>query len=40
MNCTLCNEPIDQYDLNMGDALIVDECCWHIECYEEYAEVD
>lgn len=38
MNCALCNEPIDQYDLEMGDVQELDETFWHTECFEEYAD--
>lgn len=40
MNCALCNEPIDQYDLEIGDVCELDEDFWHSECLEEYADDD
>ena len=39
MKCALCNEPVDQYDLDIGEVLVLDEDCWHVECFEEYTEV-
>ncbi len=36
MKCTLCNEHIEDIDLQFGDAVEVDEEYWHAECYAEY----
>ena len=37
--CTLCNEHIEDVDFQFGDAVEVDEECWHVECYAEYFDV-
>lgn len=36
MHCTLCNEWIEQTELEFGDAFVVDEEYWHKECFQEY----
>jgi hypothetical protein len=38
MQCTLCNEHIDEKDFEFGEAVEVDGEFWHAECYEEYFE--
>jgi hypothetical protein len=40
MNCALCNEPIDQYDMDFGDVKELDDTFWHLECLEEYSDDD
>ncbi len=39
MQCTLCNEHIDEVELQFGEAIKIDEECWHAECYAEYFDV-
>lgn len=34
--CTLCNEHIDDNELEFGDALEIEGEFWHSECYQEY----
>lgn len=34
--CTLCNEYIEEVELEFGDALEIDGEYWHGECYAEY----
>ena len=37
MQCTLCNEYIQDIEFEFGDAVMLeDDECWHIECYYEY----
>lgn len=38
MQCTLCNEPIEDVELHFGDARLVNGEYWHLECYAEYFE--
>ena len=42
MQCTLCNEYIEEIEFEFGDAVKIEEEtveeCWHIECYYEYFE--
>ena len=38
MNCALCNEPIDLYDIDVGAVHEIDGSYWHPECIEEYFE--
>ena len=39
MRCALCNEHIEAVELQFGDAIEVDDECWHIECYAEYFDL-
>lgn len=36
MQCTLCNEHIDEVELELNEAFEVDDEFWHAECYAEY----
>ena len=36
MQCTLCNEHIEEEELAFGEATEVDGEYWHSECYLEY----
>lgn len=36
MQCTLCNEHIDEVQLQFGDAIEIEGEYWHAECYAEY----
>ena len=36
MQCTLCNETIEPFQLEFDDAFKVDGEYWHVECYAEY----
>ena len=36
MQCTLCNEEIEQITMDFGDAFKVDDEYWHAECFAEY----
>lgn len=36
MQCTLCNEYIEDVDLQFGDAIEVEGEYWHAECFAEY----
>ena len=36
MSCALCNEPIEDVEIQLGDVRIVDGEYWHAECYAEY----
>ena len=36
MQCALCNEHVDEVELQFGDVIEVDNEYWHIECYAEY----
>jgi len=38
VHCTLCNEPIEEVELQFGDVVEVDGEYWHVECYAEYFE--
>ena len=38
MQCTLCNEHINDNDMSFGDAIEVEGEYWHTDCYEEYHE--
>lgn len=38
MQCTLCNEPIEDVELQFGDFRLVDGEYWHLDCYAEYFE--
>ena len=39
MQCTLCNEPIEEVEITFGEVTIEDGEYWHNECYAEYFEV-
>jgi hypothetical protein len=39
MQCTLCNEHIEDIELEFGDAVEVDDEYWHAECYAEYFDL-
>lgn len=34
--CTLCNEAIEETDIQFGEIQIVDGEYWHLDCYAEY----
>ena len=36
MRCTLCNEQIEDVDLQNGDVVEVNGEYWHPECFSEY----
>ena len=36
MQCTLCNEHIEEIEFEFGDAVTRDEEHWHAECYADY----
>ncbi len=36
MQCTLCNEHIDDIEFELDDAFEVEGEYWHAECYAEY----
>ncbi|HOZ45666.1 MAG TPA: hypothetical protein PLO37_08800 [Candidatus Hydrogenedentes bacterium] len=36
MRCALCNEHIENVELEFGDAIEVEGEYWHVECYAEY----
>lgn len=38
MNCCLCNEQIEDIDIQFGDVEIIDGEYWHTECFAEYFE--
>lgn len=38
--CTLCNEDIDDSAVEFGDVIDVDGEFWHMECYDEYFELE
>lgn len=38
MKCTLCNEHIEDTEVELGEAKKVDGEWWHMECYAEYFE--
>lgn len=38
MHCTLCNEWIEQQQIDFGEAYVIEEEYWHRECFEEYFE--
>ncbi len=38
MRCALCNEAIEEKDLDLGEARDMDGEYWHTECYAEYFE--
>jgi hypothetical protein len=35
-HCALCNEAIEQVEIDFGDAFQLEEEFWHTECYAEY----
>ena len=36
MQCALCNETIDQVQIDFEDAFKVEDEYWHAECFAEY----
>ena len=38
MRCTLCNELIEQHELDFEEAYKVEDEFWHAECFAEYFE--
>lgn len=38
MKCPLCNEHIEQTEMEIGDVKIAHGEYWHLECYAEYFE--
>lgn len=38
MNCWLCNEPIEDIEIQFGEIEVIDGEYWHAECFEEYFE--
>ena len=34
--CALCNEAIEDIDVQFGDVRVLDNEYWHLECYAEY----
>jgi hypothetical protein len=36
MQCTLCNEHIEEVEVEFGDAVEVDGEYWHADCFAEY----
>ena len=36
MQCGLCNETIDQVQIDFEDAFKVEDEYWHAECFAEY----
>jgi len=34
--CALCNEHVDDVELQFGDVIDLDGEYWHTECYAEY----
>ena len=36
MQCTLCNEHIEDIEIQFGDAVETDGEFWHAECFAEY----
>jgi hypothetical protein len=34
--CALCNEAIEEKDIQFGEVQIVDDEYWHLDCYAEY----
>jgi hypothetical protein len=39
MICTLCNEHIEDVEIQFGDAVQLDKEYWHAECYAEYFDL-
>ena len=39
MFCALCNEPIEEVELEFGDVCTVDDEHWHVECFAEYFDL-
>lgn len=38
MQCTLCNELVDEFDIKFDGARQIEDEFWHAECYSEYFE--
>jgi len=38
MQCTLCNEYIEDNEIEFGEAYEVDGEYWHADCFDEYFE--
>ena len=36
IQCTVCNEYIDEDDILFGEVTETDGEYWHVECYHEY----
>jgi len=36
MRCSLCNEPIEEHQLEFTEVYEIDGEYWHAECYAEY----
>ena len=34
--CTLCNEHIEEFQMELGEAVEVDGEYWHADCFAEY----
>ena len=36
MFCTLCNDPIEQIEMDLGSATVIGSDYWHVDCHAEY----
>ena len=36
MHCTLCNEQIQENELEFEDAFKIEDEYWHADCFDEY----
>ena len=36
MQCTFCNEHIEENEIEFGEVYELDGECWHADCYAEY----
>ena len=34
--CALCNEHIEEVDIQFNEVAILDDEYWHLDCYAEY----
>jgi hypothetical protein len=34
--CALCNETIEEVDIELGEVQIIGDEHWHLDCYAEY----
>jgi len=39
MQCSLCNELIEEQELVLGTVTKLEDELWHVECYAEYFDV-
>jgi len=34
--CALCNEPIEEAEIQLGEVRMLGQEYWHLDCYAEY----